>query len=95
MPEINVGGQDFVYGERSFGTNRGITIHRKGVAKDQHEYKFSPDPHNNDPWYNKHQPEFYRQAAEQIANVVVATDNYPDFGDEIVVHEETYTLEER
>lgn len=94
MAEISVGGQDFVYGEKSFGKNRGITIHRKGVAKDQHEYKFNPNPHD-DTWYNKHQPEFYRLAAQQIAAMAVANGAYPAFGTQIIVHDVSYTLEER
>ena len=94
MADLKKHGQTFIYGELSIGSNRGITIHRKGVAKDDHRYKFNPDPHNEDKWYNKNQGKFYAFAAEAIADWFNAHANtWPRNNDTVTIHNTDYQLE--
>jgi hypothetical protein len=90
---VTYNGVEYTYQEESFGVNRGISVWRKGLAKDLHTYRFGENPHNEDSkWYNKHQAEFYEEAAEEIARYV---DNgaYPVDGDSITVHGHSYRLQ--
>lgn len=94
MPEITSNNVKFTYGEQSIGKNRGIMMSRGGVANDRHVYKFSPNPHNQDSWYNKNQPKFYRFAAEAIIALLTANGNaWPGNGSTITVHGFDYQLE--
>jgi glucan phosphorylase len=83
----------YEYCEESFGVNRGISVWREGRPGDKNTYRFGRNPHNEDSkWYNKHQAQFYYDAAKEIARYV---DNgaYPQDGDSIMVHGHTYRLE--
>ncbi|MCC3409689.1 MAG: hypothetical protein JGK17_29890 [Microcoleus sp. PH2017_10_PVI_O_A] len=90
---VTVGGTKFEYAELDYGKNRGIAIWRLGVAKDRHEYLLTPNPHD-DPWYNKHQEDFYREAATRIGEIFMRgnPNAYPPFGTKITIHSIDYTL---
>ena len=90
--EFKMGGFTFKYLETSYGTNRGIDIWREGVAHDLHSYKFSPNPHNEDSWYNKHQSAWYEEAAWKTAQLEVANNAWPAFNTQITVHGHDYAL---
>jgi hypothetical protein len=93
MPDITLDGVTFHYGEMSFsGLGRGISMYRKGVAKDNHVYKFKmPNPHD-DPFYNKNQGKWYDEAANAIATQV-NNGGWPTDGGTVTVHGTVYTLE--
>jgi hypothetical protein len=72
----------FNYREESWSLNRGITITTKGednLDRPPQTYKFDPNPHN-DPWYNKNQPKFYKEAATQIGQYFNKKGSFPRYG---------------
>ena len=80
LPNYKDSGITFNYVEQKSGGSgpgaRGIRIYIAG-GRDQ-SYKFSPNPHD-DPWYNKNQAKFYRQAAEALADAYLAKKPNPAF----------------
>ena len=92
------GANTYKYAEASWGTNRGITMTAQKPAAGSVTYKFNPNPHNADSWYNKNQQAFYQQAADAIAALTTVTGNvatFPPVGSTITVHKVTYTLGDR
>ncbi|NUM37075.1 MAG: hypothetical protein HUU50_21240 [Candidatus Brocadiae bacterium] len=77
--KVEVKGVTFEYSEVKYGSSgagqRGIKIWRKGVAKDDNSYKFSPNPHDNKKKYPKHAEAFYKAAATAIGTFVTNKDN--------------------
>jgi hypothetical protein len=77
------------------GKSRGITV-KCGSRKQ--DYKFTPNPHDADAWYNKNQIKFYEEAATQLAklfhdsNTNAANRLFPRYGKKITVHNTEYTL---
>ena len=88
-----VNGVVYEYNEDIYGTNRGISIWRKGVSNDKHSYKLNPNPHD-DPWYNKHQERFYLDLANEIGESTNLNRHYPPFNSPVIVHNINYSLEQ-
>lgn len=78
---VIVSGVEFGYNETKYGNkgggNRGINIYVKGGRRNQ-TYKFDPNPHGSK-WYNKHQENFYKIAAEDLGNYYVSHDKFPRY----------------
>lgn len=87
---IKINNFQYKWMEASFGKNRGMTFNPGKL-----NYQFSPNPHN-DPWYNKNQAKFYKQAAAQVetqGNIGKWTSGaWPSSIKNITVNKINYTL---
>ncbi|QSJ18880.1 hypothetical protein JYQ62_09070 [Nostoc sp. UHCC 0702] len=85
----------FYYQEESWSKNRGITIKLNNSTRPSQTYKFDPNPHN-DPWYNKNQPKFYRDAAQQIGEYFNRRGSFPRYGQaSVTINGINYKLNQR
>lgn len=60
---ITINGKNYRWMELRQGTNRGMLFN-----PERHCYVFSPNPHR-DPWYNKHQQQWYTEMAREFQRV--------------------------
>lgn len=92
---VAAGNTTYNYLETSRSNNRGVDMWIGGVANSKVEYDIRPNPHVEDSkWYNKHQTDFYEQAAQQVADLA-AGGALPAPPVAITVHDTDYALNAR
>lgn len=88
---VTINGRSYRWMEIPLGTNRGMAFN-----PGNHRYKFNPNPHR-DPYYNKHQIEWYSEMANafrRIGNTERWTaDSWPHTVNGLVVNGKSYTAE--
>lgn len=88
---IRINNVNYRWMEVRRGTNRGMLFN-----PGEHRYSFRPNPHD-DPWYNRHQTDWYEAMAREFQRVGNANhwtqDNWSDGQDirNLRVNNETYT----